>query len=159
MPLVIADDYEDLTKMVLNNLENQQDWTNVSAHRDPHQPRPLISGLPPRRMYIHPDEQIATIQAEKALGDDIVQEPEYEWVLPVHLAEKLSLDAFAAIFDAIDALPPAAKEEENLEHDCPKWRAWRGVNRGKRVLMAVVEQDSTIVYYMMHDGIVKPRQN
>lgn len=150
---------EALTKLVLNNLDNQQDWTNTAAHNEPTWPRPLISGLPPRRMYVHPDEQIATIKAEKSLGKAIVQEPEHEWVLPVHLSEKMSLKAFAAVFDAIDALPPAAKAHEYLKDDCPEWRTWRGVKRGKRVLMAIVHDDSTIVYYMMHDGIVKPRQN
>lgn len=150
---------EGLAKLVLNNLENQQDWTNISAHNNPPLPRPLISGLPPRRMYVHPDEQIATIKAEKSLGEAIIQEPEYEWVLPVHLSEKMSLKAFAAVVDAIDALPPAARQQENLKDDCPEWRQWRGAKRRKRVLMAVVHDDSTVVYYMMHDGIVKPRQN
>lgn len=148
-----------LTKIVLNNLENQQEWKYVTSHAESSQPRPLISGLPPRRMYVHPDEQIAIIKAEKILGSTIPQEPEYEWVLPVHLSEKLSLRAFAAVFDSMDALPPAAKSKESLDDDCPEWRRWRGAKRGKRVLMAVVHDDSTIVYYMMHDGIIKPRQN
>ena len=29
----------------------------------------------------------------------------------------------------------------------------------KRVLLATVDNDSTVVYYIIHDGIVKPRQN
>lgn len=159
MPFITSSHHDGLTRLVLNNLENQQDWTHVASHQDASQPRPLIAGLPPRRMYVHPDDQIATIKAEKSTGESIVQEPEYEWVLPVHLSEKMSLEAFAAIFDSIDALPPAAKDHENLKDDCPEWRKWRGVKRGKRLLMAVVQDDSTIVYYMMHDGIVKPRQN
>lgn len=151
---------ESLTKVVLNNLENQQDWTNVTtAPKEPSQPRPLISGLPPRRMYVHPDEQIDTIKAERSLGQRISQEPEYEWVLPIHLSEKMSLNAFASVFDSMDALPPAAKAKEDLEENCPEWKKWRGAKRGKRLLMAVVHDDSTVVYYMMHDGIVKPRQN
>lgn len=157
--MAFAPHLDGLTKVVLNNLENQQDWTNINAHADPSLPRPLISGLSPRRMYVHPDEQIDIIKAEKTLGHSIPQEAEYEWVLPVHLSEKMSLNAFAAVFDAIDALPPAAKAHEDLSDDCPQWRKWRGSIRGKRLLMAVVHDDSTVVYYMMHDGIVKPRQN
>lgn len=151
--------FDGLTKLVLNNLEHQQDWTSITAHQDTSQPRPLISGLPPRRMYVHPDEQVETIKAERALGQNIPQDPEYEWVMPIHLSEKMSLSAFAAVFDSIHALPPAAKSAEDLEDNCPEWRKWRGSKRGKRVLMAVIHDDSTIVYYMMHDGIVKPRQN
>ena len=29
----------------------------------------------------------------------------------------------------------------------------------KRVLLAAVDDDSTVVYYIVHDGLVKPRQN
>ncbi|KAJ4391941.1 hypothetical protein N0V93_005561 [Gnomoniopsis smithogilvyi] len=159
MASTISTHLEGLAKLVLNNLDGQQDWTHISLYKEPPLPRPLIAGLPPRRMYVHPDEQIAIIKAEKSLGEAIAQESEHEWVLPVHLSEKMSLNAFAAVFDSIDALPPAAREQENLKDDCPEWRKWRGVKRGKRVLMAVVHDDSTIVYYMMHDGIVKPRQN
>lgn len=151
--------HDGLTKIVLNNLENQQEWKYVTSHRDCLQSRLLISGLPPRRIYVHPDEQIAIIKAEKALGTSIPQQPDYEWVLPVHLNEKLSLEVLAAVFDSVDALPPAAKLHESLDDNCPEWQKWRGSKRGKRVLMAVVHDDSTVVYYMIHDGIVKPRQN
>ncbi|KAG6364420.1 hypothetical protein INS49_006021 [Diaporthe citri] len=150
---------EGLAKVVRNNLENQQDWKQVTSHAEPSQPRPLLSGLPPRRMYIHPDEQIDIIKAEKALGESVPQEPDYEWVLPVHISEKPTMRAFAAVFDALDALPPATRLAEAEGDAAPDWRKWRGSWRGKRVLLATVHDDSTVVYYMMHDGIVKPRQN
>lgn len=151
---------EGLTRVVLDNLKNQQDWTNITTHADSSLPRPLISGLPPRRMYMHPDEQVDIIKAEKALGETIsqAQDPEYEWVMPIHLSEKPTLSAFAAVFDSIEALPPGGKAREN-EDDGAEWKKWRGSKRGKRVLLATIHDDSTVVYYMMHDGIVKPRQN
>lgn len=153
---------EGLAKVVRNNLENQQDWKHVTSHSEPSQPRPLLSGLPPRRMYVHPDEQIDIIKAEKALGATVPhQEPDYEWVLPIHISEKPTLRAFSAVFDALDALPPATRlaEAEAGGEAAPDWRKWRGAWRGKRVLLAIVHDDSTVVYYMTHDGIVKPRQN
>lgn len=158
--MVISSHTEALTRVVLNNLENQQDWTDIRTHAGSSNPRPLISGLPPRRMYMHPDEQVDIIKAEKALGGSIeeAQDPEYEWVLPIYLSEKLTLSTFAAVFDSIDALPPGAKDREN-ENDGAEWKKWRGSKRGKRILLATIHDDSTVVYYMMHDGIVKPRQN
>lgn len=36
-----------------------------------------------------------------------------------------------------------------------KWR----ISQPKRVLLATLDDDSTVVYYIVHDGIVKPRQN
>jgi len=154
-----------LASIVANNLENQHDWTNVKIHSQENLlPRQLIYGLPPKRLYVHPDEQIETIKAEKELKEKIPQNPEYEWVLPVHLAEKKwTVGQFAALFDAIDAIPPFAAHESSSTSTQPavdpRWEPWRGPNRMKRILLATVQDDSTVTYYFMHDGLVKPRQN
>lgn len=146
-----------LTKVVVNNLENQHDWTQVQIHNQDNLPRPLLYGLPPKRLYVHPDEQIEIIKAEKELNERIPQEPELEWVLPLHLAEKWSIANFSAVFDAITAVPPGG-ESVNISEDA-HWQLWRGPKRGKRILLATVQDDSTVTYYWMHDGLVKPRQN
>jgi tRNA-splicing endonuclease subunit Sen15 len=68
-----------------------------------------------------------------------------EWVLPVNLREKWSLRKWAEVFDA---LPEEVETEE------------AGGRRGnKRLTMGVVSDDSTVVYYVVRDGIVKPKQN
>lgn len=126
----------DITSTVLGNLEHQHDWTDLKVHHAPGQ-RPLIRGLPPRRLYIHPDDQIAALAREGSSGHEMTQGAELEWVLAVHLEEKWTLASFATVFDSI-------------EHSGP---------RAKRVLLATVHNDSTVVYYFMHEGIVKPRQN
>ena len=153
---------EALTKIVLNNLENQHDWTGAKLHTQANLPRPMIYGLPPKRLYVHPDEQVAIIKAEKNRSERIPQPPEVEWVLPLHLAEKWSPAQFAEVFDAIDAIPPGdTDEEESADSEDPdaQWKAWRGAKRGKRLLLATVQDDSTVIYYFMFDGLVKPRQN
>ncbi len=153
---------EHLTRVVLANLQDQLDWTQLQMHSDESLPRMLVSGLPPRRLYIHPDEQIEIIAAERALGHGqrIAQPPEFEWVLPMHLDEGTSISQFAAVFDAIGALPPGSLAEAAADGDGDaQWRQWRGVKRLKRLVLAIVQDDSTVVYYVMHDGIVKPRQN
>jgi len=153
-----------LASIVINNLENQHDWTKTQIHRQPNLPRPMVYGLPPKRLYVHPDEQIATIKVEKDRGQRITQNPELEWVLPLHLAEKWSPAQFAAVFDAIDATPPSqdpsADDAPGVKDDAlAQLRLWRGAKRGKRILLATVQDDSTITYYFMHEGLVKPRQN
>ena len=85
----------------------------------------------------------------------VEQLPEREWVLPSHLQEKWSLKGFAEVFDMLDVVPPGDEDEED---DGVGWE-WRGKNRKKRLLLATLHDDSTVVYYIMHDGIVKPRQN
>jgi len=45
------------------------------------------------------------------------------------------------------AAGPADGEDE------AKWRTT------KRLLLAAIQSDSTVVYYVIHDGTVKPRMN
>jgi tRNA-splicing endonuclease subunit Sen15 len=134
----------DLVTTVFENLEVQHDWTSLEIQtrsqtgKSPH-PRPLISGVPPRRVYLHPDDQIEMIKnntISTAQGT-----PEVEWVLPANLNENITLEFLATVFDSMD-------RPESLR-----------TGRSKRLLLAVVHDDSTVVYYIVHDGIVKPRQN
>ncbi|KAK5664287.1 hypothetical protein OQA88_505 [Cercophora sp. LCS_1] len=151
-----------LAKIVLNNLENQHDWTGAKIHTQANLPRPVIYGLPPKRLYVHPDEQIATIKAERDSKKRVPQPPELEWVLPLHLVEKWSPAEFAAVLDALDIIPPGGTntdESPDLEDVDAELRLWRGPKRGKRILLATIQDDSTVTYYFMHDGLVKPRQN
>lgn len=184
-----------LALQVLHNLQYQHDWTDLQVHtRSPLPPfgslsRPLLSGLPPRRLYIHPDEQIELLKEAKrrqktampsaALSSaaaedaakaklDIQATPEREWVLPARLKEKWSLKNMSELFDGISLVPSEVGEENDNAEDIAQVRShsvskeqgvqnkWRTT---KRVLMAIVDDDSTIVYYIVHDGIVKPRQN
>lgn len=134
----------DLVATVFENLEAQHDWTSLeiqtrSQTRKSQHPRPLISGVPPRRVYLHPDDQIEMIKnntISTAQGT-----PEVEWVLPANLNENITLEFLATVFDSMD-------RPESLRP-----------GRSKRLLLAVVHDDSTVVYYIVHDGIVKPRQN
>jgi tRNA-splicing endonuclease subunit Sen15 len=109
---------------------------------------------------VHPDEQVEILKAEHETGIHIVQQAEREWVLPTHLSEKWNLKAFAEVFDAIDTLPPVDQADVKDNDDQSQvGKKWRGDERQKRVLLATLHDDSTIVYYIVHDGIVKPRQN
>ena len=128
---------ENLASTVLINLRDQHDWTLLEIHNSEGQQRPLIRGLPPRRLYIHPDDQISALEHEEKTGESVTQTPEPEWVLAVHIQEKMTMAGFAAVFDSLQEAGP----------------------RGKRILLATVHNDSTVVYYFMHEGMVKPRQN
>jgi len=152
-------EYQNLALQVQHNLQYQHRWTHLTLHT--HSPltslplpRPLLSGLPPKRLYVHPDEQIALLKAHKAAGGDgeLNMSPEREWVLPTHLRESWSLKKMANVFDSVDAIPQGEGQDE-AERDGGKWR------KTKRVLLATLDDDSTITYYIVHDGLVKPRQN
>ncbi|KAI1816019.1 tRNA-splicing endonuclease subunit Sen15 [Poronia punctata] len=136
-----------LAGTVLDNLMYQHDWTELKLQT--HSPtdsskalvRPMISGLPPRRLYVHPDDQISMVKSSAVPDGKIFDTPEVEWVLATHISEKWTIKALAAVFDSLSAQPSSHPE------------------RPKRLLLATVNDDSTVVYYILHDGIVKPRQN
>jgi tRNA-splicing endonuclease subunit Sen15 len=152
-----------LAESILYNLEYQHDWTVLSIHTTStitNLPlsRPMISGLPPKRVYIHPDEQVEVLKAEHEHGEKIPQIPEREWVLPTYLYEKFSLATFAKVYDSIETVPEGARSPAQNDSDLIGHK-WQNENRQKRILLATVHNDSTVVYYIMHDGTVKPRQN
>lgn len=111
--------------------------------------------MPPKRIYVHPDQQVEELKA--GVKDDEV-EVEREWVLPTHLQEKWSLRRFAEVFDGVGEEPPV--DDEGQDDRGPIRDEMKEKRRGgKRVLLATLGDDSTVVYYIVHDGIVKPRQN
>ncbi|KAK6456277.1 tRNA-splicing endonuclease subunit Sen15 [Scheffersomyces xylosifermentans] len=82
---------------------------------------------------------------------------------------------------AVIGLPPS-KLDSNDEEDQPEWVIPRSLvsnssisvkeinewftgiaileeKRPKRITIGIVNDDGTVVYYFIHDGIVKPRQN
>ncbi|KAF2655713.1 hypothetical protein K491DRAFT_704462 [Lophiostoma macrostomum CBS 122681] len=159
-----------LAIQVQHDLRYQHSWTDLRLHfRSPLTneplPRPLLSGLPPQRLYIHPDEQVALLKtadqqrkASKEKGAnkplEVTAEPEHEWILPTRLNEKWTLHRLSDVFGGIGMVPPAA--ETAATEDMRPANPWRTT---KRVVLATVDPDSTVVYYIVHDGVVKPRQN
>ncbi|KAK4634036.1 putative tRNA-splicing endonuclease subunit tsp-1 [Fulvia fulva] len=166
-------DLHNLALQIAHNLRYQHLWTDVRLHTnkpETSQPlsRPILSGIPPRRLYVHPDEQIELLQQQKDQGKTGMPElePQREWVLPSHLREKWTLRRFGATFDAMGTEQGEGEgkgellfdAEERAVEDENKGSKWRS-NLPKRLLLATLEDDSTVVYYIVHDGIVKPRQN
>ncbi|PVI01979.1 hypothetical protein DM02DRAFT_495088, partial [Periconia macrospinosa] len=172
-----------LATQILHNLQHQHFWTHLQIHthspitKEP-LPRPLISGLPPQRLYIHPDEQIELLKTAdrarkakaKAKPDndssegaaatlDVKAAPEREWILPTRLSEKWTLRRLAEVFDAVTLVPPRSESESVLDDDDDDETAENPWRTTKRIVLASADTDSTVVYYIMQDGLVKPRQN
>lgn len=85
---------------------------------------------------------------------EVKAEAEREWILPTRLNEKWTLCRLAEIFDGISMVPPEPKPEASGQ--ARPVNPWRTT---KRALLGTVDSDSTVVYYIVHDGVVKPRQN
>lgn len=123
-------------------------------------------------MYTHPDEQLYLLQI--GLREDDLPS-ERLWVLPSTQGQTWTLGKLATIFDALplrttgtESSTHADKEskeivDEEKEEKLAKYFEKKNKWGGKRLLLAVVDRlvggDGTIVYYVVQDGHVKPRQN
>lgn len=155
-----------LARQIVHNLQFQHYWKELQVHThspitDAPLPRPMVSGLAPQRLYVHPDEQVELLkQADlrKKAGEsstlEVKAEAEREWILPTRLNEKWTLRRLAEIFDAISMVPP-----ESVASHTGQARSVNPWRTTKRALLGTVDSDSTVVYYIVHDGVVKPRQN
>ncbi|PKX94733.1 uncharacterized protein P174DRAFT_193848 [Aspergillus novofumigatus IBT 16806] len=180
---------------VLHNLQHQHLWTSLQIHdlQGPNfsvssssmststdqlssSPSFLISGIPPHRIYTHPDEQLFML--ERGLREDDI-ELERMFVVPTAHGQSWSLRKMAAVFDALpedeeesnDQSLDDAKESGNAEKAAKlteyyEYRRKARVTKewgGKRLLLAMVDRgmggDGTVVYYVVQEGAVKPRQN
>ncbi|KAI9045699.1 uncharacterized protein KD926_007000 [Aspergillus affinis] len=176
------------TIQILHNLQHQHLWTSLKVHDIPiptsNPPSTddassalfLISGIPPHRVYTHPDEQLYMLQ--KGLREDDV-ELERMFVLPTVHGQSWSLRKLAAVFDS---LPDSAEEDLGDEGEeragsqngekaaqLAEYYEYRRKARQtgewgtKRLLLAMVDKsmggDGTVVYYIVQEGAVKPRQN
>lgn len=192
-----------LSLHIAHNLRFQHNWTDVRVHYNVKGgaartaqalPRPLISGVPPSRLYVHPDEQMEILEQQRSEGKagwPSEHQREREWVLPSQLHETWTLRRFAEVFDVLPAVPPetdsgpsfgeaemltpagslsrtasstpmGAPSDGRSESRAGSSRAspnpWRR-KLPKRMLLATLDDDSTVVFYIVHDGLVKPRQN
>ena len=104
---------------------------------------------------------------------------ELEWVLPMSMGEKWTLRRFAEVFESIPEREPLdwvhmVEESHPAAHiqsqDGPNDTASNGEGGpkpyvdAKRILMGMLSHagmggDGTLVYYIMQEGDVKPRQN
>ncbi|KAL4922699.1 tRNA-splicing endonuclease subunit Sen15 [Aspergillus aurantiobrunneus] len=172
------------THQIFHNLQHQQLWTSLKIHDLPTKfPISLISGIPPHRVYTHPDEQLYMV--ERGLREEDV-ELDRMYVIPTVQGQPWSLEKMAAVFDA---LPGPADEEVEAEAEAEEqtsdaigdgtnadkaarlaeyyeYRAKArrtGVWGAKRLLLAMVDAgmggEGTVVYYIVQEGTVKPRQN
>lgn len=66
------------------------------------------------------------------------QENQLEWVMPIKYNIDITISQINSWFESIEIL-------------CS--------SRPKRVTVGIINDDGTIVYYFIHDGVVKPRQN
>ena len=120
----------------------------------------LISGLPPRHSYVHPDLQKWLVRNDLDADDEV--DVQREWVLPSSLGEKWTLKQFCWVFDGLPERDVIRVQKANGEgQGIGNEFEWKD---SKRVLLGMQAHngmggDGTVTYYIMQEGEVKPRQN
>ncbi|KAL4810729.1 tRNA-splicing endonuclease subunit Sen15 [Aspergillus unguis] len=165
------------THQVLHNLQHQHLWTSLQIHEvDTGFPISLISGIPPHRVYTHPDEQLYMV--ERGLREEDV-ELERMFVVPTVQGQAWSLERMSKVFDKLPGIEDeelgsgdvneadgkegdkAAKLAEYYDYRAKARRT--GEWGTKRLLLAMIDKgmggEGTVVYYIVQEGTVKPRQN
>ncbi|KAJ5996874.1 hypothetical protein N7499_006813 [Penicillium canescens] len=173
---------------VLHNLQHQHLWTSLLTHTIP-TPLPsstkgqtqthavtLVSGIPPHRVYTHPDEQLWML--ENGIREDDLR-PERMFVIPTAHGQSWSLATMAAVFDELPRVAGGLVEyghgengengDDEMERKLTRYYEKREMAResrewgSQRLLLAMVDRgmggDGTVAYYVVQEGEVKPRQN
>ncbi|KAK9477120.1 Sen15 protein-domain-containing protein [Lipomyces japonicus] len=139
----------DLSSRVKQNLDLHHLWTELAVHQIPlsqhqHQHHDEItqqlstesSWLTHDKLHIisgRPPQRLYGTDVQDANGKFAI-----EWVLPARTESKWSLSKWHAVFAAVESFT-----DQKLD----------------RVLMAMHTEDSTVVYYFVHAGLIKPRKN
>lgn len=130
---------KELAAIVQHNLTHHHLWTQLSletVNLSDNQTYTLCTGVPPEQL--HPDDEVENPQKLPS-----------EWVLPVNTLQQWSIREWAEVFSGIDE-----KLHTDARNDDSK-----PVQNVKRVVMAAVTNDGTVVYYFVNRGITKPRKN
>ena len=142
-----------LTEQVKQNLQYYTLWSDVAVHQFPtprvaQKPKPVPSNGPElssneyttylRQNLTEELEILSGYPPQKLSSSD--SEHMLEWVVPVLInsQDNLSVKTINYWFSQIEL---------------------KFGTRPRRLTIALVNLDSTIVYYFVHDGIVKPEQN
>ncbi|KAJ5678891.1 hypothetical protein N7462_007135 [Penicillium macrosclerotiorum] len=171
------------TIQVLHNLQHQHLWTSLQVHEldaasATNGLSMLISGISPHRVYTHPDEQLYML--EQGIREDDLP-AERLFVVPTAHGQTWSLSRMAAVFDALPRAETSSSEDSSLTYraedpeDPEKAKKLEAYNKrreqaqatnewgSRRVLLAMVDRnmggEGTVVYYVVQEGEVKPRQN
>ncbi|OWB65435.1 hypothetical protein B5S30_g759 [[Candida] boidinii] len=111
----------------------------------------LIYGKPPKQLNptIPYKKEYTDTETETETGtgtgtdEDKNQDKNHdlkEWVLPILKSTQLTIEKIDLIFENI-------KSTSDLKQ------------RPQRILLGIIDDDSSIVYYTIHDGVTKPRQS
>ena len=157
------------------NLIHYNYWNNVTVYK--HDDLEFLSGYPPEPLI--PSDNINITPATPILKslnnpkqieidnkDDKIEninqlqlETDIEWIIPRRLIHHQTQTQTQT------QLQNQNQNQDQLKLTVGEINHWFKIiktiigYRPKRIIIAIINDDGTIVYYFIHDGITKPRQN
>ena len=164
------------SEQVRLNLIHYNLWTEVTLHNNH-----IVSGLPPQKLVPTDDDvddknkRREWVVCKRLLNTKLSVEEINTWFEEIkHITQRErdlktpnnesfnsqsqenKTDIEPIIFNQTDSTTTTATNTPN------KWTRMKNINgkdRVDRITIAMINDDGTIVYYFIHDGITKPRQN
>lgn len=147
-------------QLVKENLIYQQLWTDINLFEIPFNSDEhtrgsltLCYGKPPEKIF-----------NDENNDPDETGYYHHEWVLPAMTNQDWSIAYWVQIFEEIDNLlakasKHATQQRKVDETDLKESESKKSPKKAKRVIMACIDNDGTVVYYNVYRGIMPPRNN
>ena len=157
------------TDQVRLNLIHYNLWTKVEVHNDY-----ILSGLPPTKLVSTDNESKREWIVCKRLDKEsrLKVKEINSWFEEIKQftsgkgdqeVDNDTDDGSTKNGKSNDDKSPSLNEPFPVDNDNPIWKpidkTMNGKGRVGRLTIALINDDGTIVYYFIHDGITKPRQN
>ncbi|KAG5421651.1 SEN15 [Candida metapsilosis] len=158
------------TDQVRLNLIHYNLWTKVEVHNDY-----ILSGLPPTKLVSTDNESKREWIVCKRLNQEsrLKVKEINSWFEEIKQFTSGKGDQDQDVDNDTkdsstrngksDVESPSGDVPSPVDNDSPIWKpidkTMNGKGRVERLTIALINDDGTIVYYFIHDGITKPRQN
>lgn len=175
-----------LLQRVRINLLYMNSWTNVQIYNstlgqleigtssvDSCESILFLTGFPPHSLHPQP---ATSLNIEPSNGNNNERPAALEFVFPVCIgSQDLTMQQIDSIFSSIGQTRVELNDQkiqgssEEIQESQPRQENQKNTKtidslpllfgRPARIILAIVSDDGTIVYYFVHDGLVKPKKN
>ncbi|EEQ42781.1 conserved hypothetical protein [Candida albicans WO-1] len=146
------------------NLIHYNYWNNVTIHS--HEDLEFLSGCPPEPLI--PSDNVTATTILKSLNNpnkSEIQTKDNDGVDNIDELSKTETDLDLEWIIPRRLIYNSSQTQDQSKLSVKEINQWFKIikttigYRPKRIIIAIINDDGTIVYYFIHDGITKPRQN
>jgi len=80
-----------------------------------------------------------------------------EFIFPLVVSQQISMASLCDVFSKLEKNQPIPKKEETNTNNTNTNNTNTNNPQVRNLVLAVIDTDSTITYYRLHDGVVPPQ--